>query len=478
MSLQPKALPILLAAEFAERFSFWGLQSLLVLYLTKALSLPTVKAYVVFGTCTAFTYALGILGGILADKLLGFRRGLLIGNILAIIGNLFLIIPTTNTLFLGLALIICGTSLFVPNNANLLGTFYEQHDPQRAKGFSLLYMGTNLGGLLGPVAYGIIATKYGWHYSFIVSAFILGLWLCLFLTTKQLFADKGLPPKYSPLTKYALTYRRFDFLIYLILIVVIFIIWLLIQYTNFAGGILGIVGIATLIGLFITAFKQSKQERNIIFTLLIMMAACLLFFASELQVNSSLILFVDHYVDRQLLGWQIPSNTFAALEPLFVIILAPLLGYCWPLLGKREPSAAMKLILGLLLESISFYIFYLAGHSANGQQVSIGWIFAGNLLLGAGEVCLMPTVVAAVTKFAPYHLKGTLMGTLYLAIAFSSYFSGLIAVTTSQQSLNSSLVMNGYTHVYITIAQFTLAITCISLLAYCFKKFYQRQHKI
>lgn len=208
-----------------------------------------------------------------------------------------------------------------------------------------------------------------------------------------------------------------------------------------------------------------------------MMLACLLFFASELQVNSSLILFVDHYVDRQFLGWRIPSNTFAALEPLFVIILAPLLGYCWPLLGKREPSAAMKLILGLLLESISFYIFYLAGHSTNinGQPISIGWIFAGNLLLGAGEVCLMPTVVAAVTKLAPYHLKGTLMGILYLAIAFSSYFSGLIAVSTSQQNLSSNLIINGYTHVYITIAQFTLAITIVSCLAYCLKKLYQQR---
>ena len=471
---QPKSLKILLIAEFTERFSFWGLQSLLVLYLTRIIKLPLQAAYLTYGTCSAFTFGLSILGGILADRLLGFRRALTVGVLLAIIGNIVLIIPKTSTLYLGLALIICGTALFVPNNSNLLGTFYEQNDLRRNKGFYLLYMGTNLGGLLGPIIYGIIAVQYGWHYSFIFSTVILGLWLFWFSTQKEQFQNHGKPPAYPLHNNYLTVLRKYSILFSCFsMIFILLITWILIQNPSFTSSFLMAIGLATLIGLTVSLLKQKRKKRRTVFSLLSMMLVCLLFFSIEFQVNSSLILFSDQYVNRYLFNWQVPSSAFAALEPMFIILLAPLLGFFLPRLGKHMPSAGIMLISCLLLESASFYIFYLGGHiTGANQKIPFAWMLSGNLLLGAGEVFLMPTLISSITQLAPKHLKGTLMGTLYLVIAFSSYAAGLIAAMTTKKSvLNKILFFDEYLHVYLNISRITFGIAVSGILIYIPIKF-------
>ena len=461
MYSQPKSLPILFVAEFIERFSYWGMQSLLVLYLIKNLSLPSDKAYIIYGIFSAFAFGLTIVGGFIADVMLGFRKALIIGSLFAIAGNICLALPNLKSIYTGLTLIICGVALFTPNNSNLLGSFYERYDKNRDKGFTIFYIGTNLGGLLGPVFYGVLSVNYGWHAGFLVSAIVLALWLAIFLLKNDIFVGKGLPPSNS----YTIFGLNLKYLFYPFITISAFLIWFLIQNINFASGLLSCVGVIALIFLLNISLRSPNEERNSILLLLAMMFFCLLFFANELQVNSSLLLFTEQHVNREVFGWKIPTNTFAALEPLAIVIFAPLLSQLWSLLGKMEPSVTMKLALGFILEAVSFFVFAGAADSIThiGQQASIFWLLIGNLLLGVGEVCLMPTIISSITRLAPLKLKGTMMGALYLAISFSSYFSGLIATLTINQTTNAVLATN-YAYVYRHIGFFALSIAVICLL--------------
>ncbi len=466
MSRPSQVLPLLFAGEFAERFSFWGLQSLLVLYLTKSLELPNNKAYLVYGTFTAFTFALSILGGLVADLFLSFRKALTLGAILAMLGNIFLVFSALRATYLGLALLITGTALFAPNVANFLGGFYQESDAKRDKAFTLFYMAPNLGGLFGPVVYGILAMRYGWHSSFFVSAILMASWLCVFLAMQRSILSQETTPRF--IQEKIRWHRIISYGVYPAIFCSILIIWFLIQHRHFAGELLMTVGIMTLLFLSRIAWKKQPTERYAIITLIIMMFFCLVFFASELQVNNSLLVFAEQHVNRQLFNFQIPTSAFASLEPLFVIILAPAFAYLWAILKQREPAPTLKIALGLLLESLGFFVIAIAASQITNseQKIALSWMLVGNLLLGAGEICLMPTVISAITKLAPAGMKGTLMGALYLSLAFSSYLTGLIATFTLQPSAANLDAAGEYAVVYAAIAKFSLLAAGLGLLFY------------
>lgn len=458
-----KSPKLLFLGEFCQRFSFWGLQSLLVLYLTHSLLLQDKKAYLVFGAFTACTYSLTIIGGFFADYFLGAKKAVLIGGALTIAGNIFLIFSNLNYMYLGLALIVCGSGLFVPNNANLFGFCYEPEDSNRSKGFNIFYMCTNLGGLLGPIIYGILFLNYGWQSGFLISGILLGIWFILFLYNFKFY---NLHKSKTSLNSFS----NYRFLAIPILAIIIFTIWLTI-YFNVAGILLTLISIVSFFSLFLFLIKSDSLQRRIIFILLLMVLFTLFFFASSLQVNSSLVLFIDQYVNRQFLGANIPTNVFSTLEPLSIIILSPFAVYLWGKLGKYEPSIAVKLILSLLLAGISFYVFSAAAtRAALHHSVSIYWLFAGNFILGAGEICLMPTVLSTISKLAPAQYKGTMIGFLYLSLAFSGYFSVLLASFTTQKSQNTISIASQYAHVYSTIAALCLGISIIALLIYYFSR--------
>lgn len=464
---QPKTLPLFFLGEFIEKFSFWGLQSLLVLYLTKILHLSAHDAYTVFGAFTALTFTLSILGGFLADKLFGFYRAMIMGALLIIAGNVFLSLKGLHYTYVGLATVAMGVPLFTTSNTNLLGTLYEKDDLRRNRGFIIFYMATNLGGALGPVIYGLISITYGWRFCFSVSAVALGIWLILLLFSSKQFKSKGLPPKTIKTNIPNLSIHLLSCCL-LLVIVILF----LMRYIQYTGVLLGIIGVASLFGLILTAIKKQSKERKAIFILLSMMFFCLSFFAIEFQVNSSLLLFADQHVDRNIFNWVIPANTFASLEPFFVIILAPIFTLIWKLLARKEPTPFIKITIGLLFASASFVVFSIASHLAvtDTQKISILWLLAGNLLLGAGEILIMPTVIASITNLAPTLLRGTLMGMLYLSLAFAGYLAGMIANMTTKEVTKASFIAYKYAHVYNNIAYIALLIAIISGMFYMFTK--------
>ena len=461
MEMRPNGLKYLFFSEFAERFSYYGIQSLLVLYFLKALDISNTLTYTTYGAFTALSFIMAILGGLLADKWFGFRKLVLLGMALSLIGNLVLAVGIKNLTTFGLTCLIFGAGLFVPNNSNLLGTFYEAADHRRARDFTIFYIGTNVGGLLGPVMYGILAT-YNWNYPFAAAAVFIAGWLLLYFKNKNIFRNHGLPPSSNsalPQNK-----KRHWVFVYLTMIGILIASFLILENPVWAGKLLIVVGLVSLLLIVITALRKQPQECKNIFMLILMIICALLFFASAFQIYTSLLMFVDQDVNRNFINWEIPSSAFSSLEPFFIVLISPLAAHLWKHLSykNKEPSPLTKLATGLLLAGFSFGIFslsaYYAAHST--KNVSILWILSGNLLLGLGEICIIPTLIATITQLAPKTMKGTMMGLLYLALAFSGYFAGVIGkLTAIDTQHNASSIF--YFHVYIKIFYLALGISTI-----------------
>ena len=428
---QPHSLPLLFFSEFSQRFSYWGIQSLLALFLINNYLLSHKEAYDIYGAFTALTFLLSILGGFIADRYFGFKPSLILGIIFSAIGNLFLTIPYAQHspfIFIGLALICYGTGIFLPSNSNMLGTFYDKNDTRRDRGFTILYVGTNTGGLLGPIIYGFIYQTVNWHIAFLTSFIILVLWLITYLKLNKYLDAKY--QKQSQKNTFSFYYKNTIY--FTLSIIALLIIFILLKHTKFVGYLLDTIGLITLF-VFLGYAASKKEGRKNILLLILMIAITLLFFTCELQTNSSLIIFTQDYIKRDYLNITIPASAFASLEPGFVIISSLALLKVWKKLQNKEPSELTKLIIGLFLAAGAFAILTLTAKviMISNHTASIGWIIAAYLLLGAGESCIMPPLLAAITHRAPSNARGTFMGGLYLALAFSGYLAGKIAKLTS-----------------------------------------------
>ncbi len=466
---QPKGIIVIFFAELSQRFSYWGLQSLLVLFLIHNLLLSKGNAYTIYGAFTGLTFATAILGGVLADRLFGFKRSVIIGIIFSLIGNITLVLSSNqpSIVLIGLAFICYGTGTFLPCNSNLLGTFYQEDDTRRARGFTILYIGTNIGGLSAPIVYGFIYHYVGWMLAFIISSVGFILWFILYFFMKKYLAMT----KNNNLEEGGRQGFSKSIILFMLSIIFVFFIYLLLYFTSIIKYIIGVTGTIVIITFLIFAFKNKIHRGNLL-TLLLMILITLIFFTFELQTNSSFIIFAKNFVHREYFGLVIPPSTIAALEPGFVIISSAFLIWIWQRLGKFEPRELLKMYLGLLLTAIAFLLLIMVVNDLLmiKQQISLGWLIIVSFLLGTAEACIMPSLLAAITRLAPPKLKGTIMGALYLAIAFSGYFSGLLAkMTTTYQSVKGELDVNsshiallGYQNVFSFI--FYSLITVIVLL--------------
>lgn len=376
MERQPKSLSVLFFSESIQRFGAYGIQSILLLFLLKKSFYSVNLAYTTYGIFTALSFILAILGGLLADKYLGFRKVVFLGIILSLIGNVILALNIGNLAIIGLTCTLLEFGLFLPNNSSLLGSFYQIEDSRRSRGFTLFYIGTNIGGILGPVIYGILSI-YGWHFPFIISAFFLISWILFYLSNQKYFKNHGEQPK--TVFKHA---KLNNILSYAIISVLFFVVIFLLKNPVFAGKIITIVGIVSFLVVAIYALRKKSQERNKIFLLILMIFCALIFFSSVFQIYTSLLLFIDHHIQRKLMGWLIPSPAFTSLEPFFIVILAPFVAYLWKILNfrKKEPLPLTKMCLGLLLGGCGFGIFALGAHHMAyvKHQISLLWIVSGN----------------------------------------------------------------------------------------------------
>ncbi|HEY8535484.1 MAG TPA: peptide MFS transporter [Vicinamibacterales bacterium] len=388
----PRGLATLFMTEMWERFSYYGMRAFLILYMTApamtgGLGLSVADAASIYGTYTGSAWGAAILGGILADRYLGAYYAVLIGGIVIALGHFTLAFESIGFFYAGLVLIVVGTGLLKPNVSTLVGALYREGDPRRDAGFSIFYMGINLGALLGPLVAGYLAQRVNWHVGFAAAGFGMALGLAQYALGRRHLAAAveriSARPKRTP------------------------------DVVTPAAG----------------ATSEASEWKRIL-AVVIFFAFASLFWGAYEQAGSTLNLFADRYTRLELFGFGFPSSWFQSVQPIFVIVLAPAFAWLWVKLGPREPSGPAKFALGLLFAGLAFLLLVPAGalaQSAEGVRVSPWWLIGAYFVTELGELCLSPVGLSVVTKISPVRFVGMMMGVWFLSNAAGNKLAGWAA---------------------------------------------------
>lgn len=432
---QPKGLGTLFSIELWERFGFYCVQALLVLFLSKTYHLSDTQTYGVFSAFSALIYATPVIGGYIADRLIGYRHAVLTGAVLYIIGY-FTLATTNHTLFyVALALLICGNGFFKGCVSSLLGTLYNgEDDPRRDSGFTIFYMGINLGSFFAPIVCTWVAVKFGWGYGFGLPGIGMIIGFIIAIIGFKKFGAHGLPPDPARLTTPIFLGLSRQKLFYVGIAIAIALLSLLIDHADLINRAFIIFSIITVIAVITFTFRYEHVQRNKMFLLIILMIFSVFFWALYFQMFSSFTLFLDRIVDRHAFGYQIPAAMYSSINPLFTIVFSPLLAVLWMKLSSSRwnPSLPRKFSLGLILLSFTFLIlsFSILVANKNGM-VWQGWIVISYFFLTAGELCLSPIGLSMITALAPANLTGMMMGVWFLTLALGYAVGDRIADLTS-----------------------------------------------
>ncbi len=358
----PRVLAYLLFTETWERFSFYGMKALLVFYLTKAFLFSDQAAYAIYGSYTALVYATPVIGGLLADRLLGFRKAVLIGGVLMALGHFAMAVPNLQVFYAALALLICGNGFFKPNISSLVGRLYGMDDPRRDSAFTIFYMGINLGAFLAPIACGYLGERLGWHWGFGLAGIGMLLGLFVFMRAQPLLVGLAEAPA-RPGRRVAFAGLSLQAWVYLGTLLAVVIAWQLVQHGALVGSMLIVFGVAVFLGLCVYLFRlpdKIGRERLGVVALLLTLVS-VVFWSFFEQTGTSMSLFTDRNVDRSLFGALIPAALFQSVNGLFILLLAPALSLLWLYLARRrlEPNTPLKFALGIILLGLGFAALYI-----------------------------------------------------------------------------------------------------------------------
>jgi POT family proton-dependent oligopeptide transporter len=443
----PRGLGLLFVVEMWERFSYYGMRAILVLYLVNELRWDTPRAAGLYGTYTSLVYLTPLVGGYLADRVIGTRRSLVLGGAVIALGHFALAFPSMAAFYAGLALIVAGTGLFKPNAAAMVGQMYRPGDTRRDAGFTIYYMGVNAGAFLGPLVVGFLAESrsFGWHWGFGAA----GVGMVLGLLTYLWGRDRYLPGIGVRTEPTAAASRAGDgaaggdrkAILHAAAGAVLGL-----AVAGIAGGLSplplvmgGTIGAA----LAVTVLGTHGDERRKVLAILLAAFFVVFFWAAYEQAGSSMNLFAFRHTDLpHLLGWlpfaslrswRMPASWFQSFNPILILIFAPMFAGAWTALGRRgrEPSTAMKMVLGLALLGVGFMFMAAGGRRADGGAlVSPVWLSAAYLFHTFGELCLSPVGLSYVSRLAPARFTALLMGVWYLANAAANKIAGALAAFT------------------------------------------------
>lgn len=425
---QPRVLPYLFLTEMWERFGFYVVQGLLVLYLTHYFGYSDSDSYTILGVFSALVYISPIIGGLLADKILGFTPTILWGGCFLVLGYALLALPFAKTLlYPALATIIVGNGMFKPNISSLLGVQYSGQDMRRESGFTLFYIGINIGVLLAGLSSGYIKEYFGWRMSFGLASVGLIIGLITFaLGLKHLKPDEKLFP--------ILEKKKFKYQFFFYCVLAVIGLSFLMKMTAMANWLLPVAGIILLIYLSILTFQQQGEARSRLFILNTLIISSIVFWMLFLQMFFSMNLFVDRLVDKNFFGLHLTTTIFYASESIFIILFGPIFAGMWQTLGEnnKNPSPLSKFILGIFFAGLGFLIVSVGTWFPNSQGlIHPVWIFSAYLFFTLGELLLSPIGLSAVTSLAPPHLVGMMMGIWFVALGFGGIFAGWIAKLAS-----------------------------------------------
>lgn len=548
----PRGLVVLFFTEMWERFSYYGMRGLLIIYLTQHFLFSDEKSSIIYGAYGALVYVMTIIGGTLADRYLGARKAVTFGAILLCLGhfgmafegngskeimtingaeyqltldgrgsgkdvnqivvapdgkssiisfsedakNILVQDPATvglpatisradnptkivtekkylNILYLSLALIIAGVGYLKANISTIVGSLYGVGDVRRDSGFTIFYMGINLGSFLASLACGYLGIKYGWKYGFGLAGIGMVLGLFTFLALQDWLEGKADPPNPEKLKQKVLGPINIEMACYLAGLIIIAVAMFFVMNPDGFGAVLLPLGIAMFIGLVTYAFSRLKgKERDKMFAAIYFVLAQIPFWALFEQAGSSLNLFTDRLVDRTMLGWEVPAPVFQSLNAGFIFLFAPLVAWLWIALAKRNlnPSTPVKFAIGVFLAGLGF-LALVAGMKGSGSTglTAVYFIFLIYWIHTMGELLVSPVGLSAVTKMAPAQVVGMTMGSWFLYSGLSNYLAGVIARTTGAETLGGQLTdvaaaKAGYIDVYTNVAYVAMGIAVVMLL--------------
>lgn len=456
----PKQLWYLFFSEMWERFCFYGMRGMLTVFMVSQLMMKDDVANLQYGATQAFVYAFTFIGGLFADKILGFRKSLFWGGILMITGSCILAFDPHQYFFLGLSFSIIGTGFFKPNISTMVGTLYKTNDSRRDAGFSLFYSGINVGALLGGYACITIAKSYSWNLAFGLAAIVMTISLLTFVFTQRSLGPIGLSPLKAD--ENGNTKKWYEYLVYIGSLLLIPIIMVMVAKTEYTDYFMYTIGPCTLIYIFYEMTKFSKAEQKKLLAALVFIVFSILFWAFFEQSGGSLSLFAAGNLTDTVLGVKLdPNGVNNAANSLFVIIFAPLLGLLWVWMNAKraEPNTVVKFGLGFLFLALAFYVFYSTRFFANEQGITSLDIFTlAYFIITFGELCLSPIGLSIMTKLSPKPLQGVMMGMWFLASAYGQYVAGILGAGMSLASENASLTekLIAYTDGYKQLAVYAL----------------------
>ncbi len=457
----PKGLYMLFFAEMWERFSFYGMRALLIFYLVQHWAFSDSNSNLIFGSYLSLVYITPVLGGYLADRYLGQRKAVVFGGLLLALGHGFMAVegvggqddPTINVFWLALALIIVGSGFLKANISVMVGQLYSRTDIRRDPAYTIFYMGINVGAALGTILVGYLGQTLGWGWGFGLAGIGMLLGLIVFVLGKSVLLGAGEAP--GPLSK------NREYTLYGIGFVAVAVMWALIQYQDVIQTLLIISGIALLGYVLYESFKLPKEPRERMFAILFLISLNPIFWGLFEQAGGSMNLFTDRFVDRG----GTPASLFQSINPIYIILLAPLFAGLWQWLGRRgkEPSAPAKFGLALAqMGAANLVLVYGAEAFGVAAMTPVVLVFLYYLLATTAELCLSPVGLSAMNRLAPRFLASLIMGAWFYMTAVGNFVAGKIGEATGGH--DGEMTKQGLLDIYELFGWISIAIAVAVLL--------------
>lgn len=429
----PKGLYFLFFTEMWERFSYYGMRAIFILFMTKILLMKDADASQIYGSYTGLVYLTPLLGGYLCDKFLGNRRSIVIGGFLMAIGQFFMFLSASagadggiSLMWMGLTSLIVGNGFFKPNISTMVGQLYPANDRRIDSAFTIFYMGINLGAFFSPLITGSMDFKWGFLSACI--GMLIGLIAFMLFQKKYLISEEG--------KEIGLPVKKLDFKSILLIIGSIGIVFFMLNFKQMFNSNIEIIsyliyGSMVLMPILILSDKSlTKIEMQRIIVIFILAFFVIFFWGAFEQAGASLTLFADRQTERTIFGWEMPASYFQSVNPLAVIALAPIFTMIWGFLyiRKLEPSSPKKMAIGLALVALGYVVIAIAVKGLGVEdKVSMWWLIGLYVIHTMGELCLSPIGLSMVSKLAPLRLSSLMMGTWFLANAAANKFAGTLS---------------------------------------------------
>lgn len=465
----PKQLWSLFFSEMWERFCFYGMRGMLTFFMVSELAFNEKDAQLQYGATQAFVYAFTFIGGLFADKILGFRKSLFWGGILMILGSLILAADPKQFFFLGISVTVVGTGFFKPNISTMVGRLYKDGDIRRDAGFSLFYSGINIGAFLGGylcIAIGkgqllssFIPENLRWNIAFGLAAIVMTISLITFLLTKKNLGPIGLSPLLHVDGKKRSIY---EVLVYIAALAAIPVIMKMVAKTEYTNYFMYVIGPATLLYLAYEMTKHSAAEVKKLVAALIFIIFSIVFWAFFEQSGGSLSIFAAYNLENDIFGLKLdPNGVNNSSNALFVILFAPIIGLLWIALAKRklEPNTVVKFGMGFIFLAIAFYILYATRFFASVDGITSLEVFTfAYFVMTMGELFLSPIGLSIMTKLSPARLQGVMMGMWFLASAYGQYVAGILGagMSTADEKAPNTEKLISFTNGYYQLAIYAL----------------------